>query len=127
MSSFTIWDIQSAVPCESGRVPSRKSVYFDISKLICISCTTSCTFCCAFSCTMCYTFYCALSLRNLRVSLSLFIDCTRKQTLLIKGFNFIFIKDLPSVSQSNGQAEIMHIKFQNCWIFSFSSIFKEDS
>ena len=34
MSSFTIWNVQSAVTCESGRVPSRKSVYFDISKLI---------------------------------------------------------------------------------------------
>ena len=34
MSSFTIWNVQSVVLCESGRVPSRKSVYFGISKLI---------------------------------------------------------------------------------------------
>ena len=32
------------------------------------------------------------------------IDRTRKQTLLIKWFNFVFIKDLPSISQSNVQA-----------------------
>ena len=32
------------------------------------------------------------------------IDRTRKQTLLIKRFNFVFTKDLPSISQSNIQA-----------------------
>ena len=32
------------------------------------------------------------------------IDRTRKQTLLIKWFNFDFTKDLPSISQSNMQA-----------------------
>ena len=32
------------------------------------------------------------------------IDRTRKQTLLIKQFNFVFIKDLSSVSHSNEQA-----------------------
>ena len=32
------------------------------------------------------------------------IDRTRKQTLWIKLFNFVFIKDLPSISQSNIQA-----------------------
>ena len=32
------------------------------------------------------------------------IDRTRKQTLLIKWFNFVFTKDLPSISQSNVQA-----------------------
>ena len=34
MSFFTIWTVQSAVTCESGRAASRKSVYFGISKLI---------------------------------------------------------------------------------------------
>ena len=34
MSFFTIWNVQSAVTYESGRVPSRKSVYFGISKRI---------------------------------------------------------------------------------------------
>ena len=32
------------------------------------------------------------------------IDHTRKQTLLIKWFNFGFTKDLPSISQPNVQA-----------------------
>ena len=32
------------------------------------------------------------------------IDRTRKQTLLIKWFNFAFTKDPPSTSQSNVQA-----------------------
>ena len=32
------------------------------------------------------------------------IDRTWKQTLLINWFNFVFTKDLPSISQSNVQA-----------------------
>ena len=32
------------------------------------------------------------------------IDRTRKQTLLIKWFNFVFTKNLPLISQSNIQA-----------------------
>ena len=32
------------------------------------------------------------------------IDRTQKQTLLIKWLNFVFTKDLPSISQSNIQA-----------------------
>ena len=35
----------------------------------------------------------------------LVIDCTRKQTLLIKQFQFLFTKDLPMISQSNVLAE----------------------
>ena len=35
---------------------------------------------------------------------ALVIDCTRKQTLLTKWFNFVFTKDLPLISQSNVQA-----------------------
>ena len=35
---------------------------------------------------------------------ALVIDRTRKQTLLTKWFNFVFTKDLPSISQSNVQA-----------------------
>ena len=65
------------------------------------------------------------------------IDDARKQTLSIKRFNFAFIKDLPSVSQSNVQAvtaetevqytlsNIIYFKFQNCCFFSFRSILKE--
>ena len=32
------------------------------------------------------------------------IDRNRKQTQLIKWFNFVFTKDLPSIIQSNAQA-----------------------
>ena len=65
------------------------------------------------------------------------IDHTQKQTMLIKWFNFLFIKDLPSVSQSNEQAvttdngeqyilsNITYTNFQNCYFFSFRSILKE--
>ena len=35
---------------------------------------------------------------------ALVIDGTQKQTLLTKWFNFVFTKDLPSISQSNVQA-----------------------
>ena len=34
MSSLPVWNVHSTVSCKSGRVPSRKSVYFGISKLI---------------------------------------------------------------------------------------------
>ena len=57
--------------------------------------------------------------------------------LLIKRFNFVFIKDLPAVSQSNVQAvtaeneeqhtlsNIIYIKFNNCCSFSWRPILKE--
>ena len=35
---------------------------------------------------------------------ALIIDGTRKQMLLSKWFNFVYTKDLPSISQSNVQA-----------------------
>ena len=59
----------------------------------------------------------------------LVIDRTRKQTLLIKLFNFVFTKDLPSISQSNVQAvkaekeeqytfsKMIYIKLPNCCFF----------
>ena len=97
MSSFTAWKVQSAVTCESGRVPSRKSVYFGISKPILyfpyyfhVPCIVLFTVYFHVPCTVLFSFF--------------VIDRTRKQTLLIKRFNFVFIKDLPSVSQSNERA-----------------------
>ena len=57
---------------------------------------------CVLSCTMYCTFHRVFSHCNFHASL--FIDRTRKQTLLIKRFNFVFIKDLPSVSHSNERA-----------------------
>ena len=75
--------------------------------LYCISHITSCTSISLFtvhfhvSCTVHFTMY-------LQTVISLFsffvIDRTRKQTLFIKQFNFVFIKDLPSVSLSNDRA-----------------------
>ena len=60
------------------------------------------------------------------------IDRTRKQTLLIKLFDFVFTKDLPSISQSNIQAakaekkeqytlsNMIYIKLPNiCFCFFF--------
>ena len=64
------------------------------------------------------------------------IDRTRKQTLLIKLFDFVFTKDLPSISQSNVQAvkaekeeqytlsNMIYIKLQNCCFFFFEVYFE---
>ena len=49
------------------------------------------------------TFHCTLSRFNFHVSLYLLL-IARKQTMLIKRFNFVFIKVPPSVSQTNAQA-----------------------
>ena len=64
------------------------------------------------------------------------IDRTRKQTLLIKWFNFVFTKDLPSISQSNIQAvkaekeewytlsNMIYIKLKKCCSFFFEVYFE---
>ena len=64
------------------------------------------------------------------------IDRTQKQTLLIKLFDFVFNKDLPSISQSNVQAvkaekeeqytlsNMIYIKLQNCCFFFFEVYFE---
>ena len=64
------------------------------------------------------------------------IDRTRKQTLLIKWVNFVFTKDLPSLSQSNIQAvkaekeewytlsSMIYIKLKNCCFFFFEAYFE---
>ena len=82
------------------------------------------------------TFHCTLSRFNFHVLLYLLL-IARKQTMLIKRFNFVFIKVLPSVSQTNAQAvtaeneeqytlsNIIYIKFLTCCLFSLSSILKE--
>ena len=48
------------------------------------------------------TFHCVLSRCSFHVSLSLLLIAL--ETLLIRRFNFVFIKDLSSFSQSNEQA-----------------------
>ena len=59
MSFFTIWTVQGAVTCESGREPSGTSVYFGISKLV---------FYFPFFMYMYCAFHCVLSQCNFRVS-----------------------------------------------------------
>ena len=66
---------------------------------------------------------------------ALVIYCTRKQTLLTKEFNFVFAKDLSSISQSNVQAvkaekedeytlsNIIYVKLQNYCFFFFEIYF----
>ena len=79
-----------------------------------------------------YFTLCTLTLRFQFFAL-LVIDHARKQKLLI---NFVFIEDLPSVSQSNIQAAAAKneeqytlssicIQFQNRWFFFFGVYFEE--
>ena len=49
-------------------------------------------------------FHAVTSVFRTSIYAALVIDRTRKQTLLTKWFNFVFTKDLPSISQSNVQA-----------------------
>ena len=65
------------------------------------------------------------------------IDRTRKQTQLIKLFDFVFTKDLPSISQSNIQAvkaekeeqytlsNMIYIKLPNICFFFWSEVYFE--
>ena len=57
-------------------------------------------------CTVLFTayFHTVISMFRTSIYVVFVIDRTRKQTLLIKWFNFVFTKDLPSISQSNIQA-----------------------
>ena len=49
-------------------------------------------------------FHTVISVFRISIYIVFVIDRTRKQTLLIKWFDFVFTKDLPSISQSNIQA-----------------------
>ena len=91
MSFFTIWTVQSAVTCESGWAPSRKSVYLGIHKLI-------------FYLLFTLYFHTVIFVFCTSIYAVFVIDRTRKQTLLIKLFDFVFTKDLPSINQSNVHA-----------------------
>ena len=127
MLSLMIWNVRIAVTCECGRVvQSRKSVYFGIRKLYC---TVHIIFMYHVLHVPCFAFF--------------VIDRTWKQTLLIKRFDFAFIKDRPSVSQSYVQAvtaenekqytcsnityKIAKLlnKFQNCCLLSLRITLKE--
>ena len=93
MSFLTIGIVQGVVMCKSGQAPSRKSVYFGISKLILYF-----PYYLYVPCTVLFTVYFHT------VISSLHLDRTRKQTLLIKRSNFVLTEDLPSISQLNVQA-----------------------
>ena len=68
--------------------------------------------------------------------LSLLLITLESKTLLIKWFNFVVTKDLPSISQSNTQAvkaekeesytlsNMIYIKLQNCCSFFFGLYFE---
>ena len=49
-------------------------------------------------------FHTVISVFRISIYIVFVIDRTRKQTLLIKWFDFVSTKDLPSISQSNVQA-----------------------
>ena len=57
---------------------------------------------CTFMYRVLYFSFCTFTL-HFRCFSFFVIDRTRKQTVLIEWFKFVFIKDLPSVSQSNEQ------------------------
>ena len=132
MSFFAIWTLQSAVTCESGRAPSRKSVCFDISKLILYF------FIFHLPCTVLFTVYFHTVISVFRTSIYAFfvIDRTRKKTLIIKLFDFVFTKALSSISQSNVEAvkaekeeqytlsNMICIKLPKCCFHALRSILK---
>ena len=135
MLTFTIWNVQSKTTCKSGRVPPHKSVYFGISKFI-----LQFLYYFHAPCIVLFTVYFHLQcnvLSNVYFHTvfpcsSFFVtDSIRKQTLLTERFNFVFIKNLSSASQSNKQvvmaesqeqyilSNITYIKFRNFYFFYF--------
>ena len=103
MLLFTTRNIHRTITCESGQLPSRKSFFFlhqqtYIAFTILLSYSMYCT-----SHFVSYNMYCTYALCTYTLFCTCFAFCTinrtRKQTLLIRRLNFVFIKDLPSVSQ----------------------------
>ena len=90
------------------------------------------------SCTVLFNvyFHTVISVFHTSIYTVFVIDCTRKQTLLIKLFDFVFTKDLPSISQSNVQtvkaekeeqyilSNMIYIKLPNCCFFFFDFYFE---
>ena len=81
-------------------------------------------------------FHTVISLFQTSIYAVFAIDRTRKQTLLIKWFNFVVTKNLQSISQSNTQAvkavkeesytlsNMTYIELQNCCSFFFEVYFE---
>ena len=109
--------------------------YHHVSHSILASANVYCIFHITFMCHVLYFSLCAFTLQFLCFAFFV-IDRTRKQTLLIKRFNFVFTKDLPSISQSNVQAatakneeqytlsNMIYIKLKNCCVFFFEVYFE---
>ena len=129
MLLFTTRNIHRTITCESGQLPSRKSFFFlhqqtYIAFTILLSYSMYCT-----SHFVSYNMYCTYALCTYTLFCTCFAFCTinrtRKQTLLIRRLNFVFIKDLPSVSQcklqtataGNEQQPTLTTKF---FFFSFN-------
>ena len=93
-------NVQSAVTCESERVPSSKAVYFGISKLVLYfpynfhaPCILLFTVYFHVPCTVHFSVY-------FHTVMSMFVFIC----YAVKRFHFVFIKDLTSVSHSNERA-----------------------
>ena len=109
-------------------LPSANFPYYHVFSILFL-CTMYCTLHCVLSCTMYCTFHCAPSHCNFHVSLSLLLIALESKRWTIKRFNFVFIKYLSSVSQSNEQAvtaenelkyslsNIIYSELQNCYFF----------
>ena len=105
--------------------------YHHVSESIFASASDTVFFIFHVPCTVLFTvyFHTVISVFCTSVYAVFVIDRTRKQTLLIKWFNFVFTKDLPSISQSNVQAvkaekeeqytfsKMIYIKLPNCCFF----------
>ena len=105
--------------------------YHHVSESIFASASDTVFFIFHVPCTALFTvyFHAVTSVFSTSIYTALVIDRTRKQTLLTKWFNFVFTKDLPSISQSNVQAvkaekeeqytfsKMIYIKLTNCCFF----------
>ena len=81
-------------------------------------------------------FYTVISVFRTSIYVVFVIDRTQKQQLLIKLFDFVFTKDLPSISQSNVRAakaekeeyytlsNMIYIKLPKCCFFFFEIYFE---
>ena len=88
--------------------------YHHVSQFILASANLHCIFRITFMYHVYYSSLCTFMYHALYISLCIFIlqfpcfsffvtDRTRKQALLIKRFNFVYFKDLPSASHSNNR------------------------
>ena len=114
MSFFTIWTVLSAVTYESGWAPYvSQSILFPI-------------FYVSFTIFFTLYFHTVISVFSTSIYAVFVINCTRKKTLLIKWFNFVFTEDLPSISQTYKLRRLkrIYIKLQSSCFFFFEVYFE---